>query len=130
MTDDRAEATSRDPAQPNWLAYCLAKPGAWPDQPWEHDMVAKVGDKIFAFLGSNDNERPQSIGLKCGDREAADLWLERYPQSATKMAYIGAHGWNTFVLDGSIDVEEIQDLIDQSYDLVVAKLPRRLRPHI
>ena len=42
--------------------YCLAKPGAWPDEPWEGDIVVKVGSKIFAFLGS-----PQaSVGLKCG----------------------------------------------------------------
>ena len=34
-----------------WLDYCLAKPGAWRDEPWEGDVVAKVGDKIFAFLG-------------------------------------------------------------------------------
>jgi predicted DNA-binding protein (MmcQ/YjbR family) len=33
------------------LAYCLAKPGAWSDQPWEGDYVAKVADKIFAFTG-------------------------------------------------------------------------------
>jgi predicted DNA-binding protein (MmcQ/YjbR family) len=33
-------------------AYCLAKPGAWPDEPWEGDQVAKVHDKIFAFMGS------------------------------------------------------------------------------
>jgi predicted DNA-binding protein (MmcQ/YjbR family) len=32
------------------LAYCLAKPGAWQDEPWEDDVVAKVGDKIFAKL--------------------------------------------------------------------------------
>jgi predicted DNA-binding protein (MmcQ/YjbR family) len=25
------------------LAYCLAKPGAWRDEPWEGDVVAKVG---------------------------------------------------------------------------------------
>lgn len=31
------------------LTYCLAKPGAWQDEPWEGDVVAKVGDKIFAL---------------------------------------------------------------------------------
>ena len=34
------------------LAYCLAKPGAWVDEPWEGDQVVKVADKIFAFLGA------------------------------------------------------------------------------
>jgi len=36
----------------DWLAYCLAKPGAWQDEPWEGDVVVKVADKIFAFLGA------------------------------------------------------------------------------
>ena len=45
------------------LAYCLAKPGAWVDEPWEGDQVVKVADKIFAFLGSYDGS---TIGLKCG----------------------------------------------------------------
>jgi len=35
------------------LAYCLAKPGAWPDEPWDGDVVAKVGPKIFAFTGED-----------------------------------------------------------------------------
>ena len=40
-------------SQTEWLGYCLAKPGAWQDEPWEGDVVAKVGDKIFAFLGDD-----------------------------------------------------------------------------
>jgi len=110
----------------NWLDYCLAKPGAWQDEPWEGDVVAKVGDKIFAFLGGS--ERQTSIGLKCGDREAADVWLERYPGAAAKMAYIGAHGWNSFTLDGTIPDDEVADLVDLSCDLIVAKLPKSKRP--
>lgn len=106
----------------DWRAYCLAKPGAWQDEPWDGDIVAKVDKKIFAFLGG------ESIGLKCGDREAADLWLERYPDVATKMAYIGAHGWNTFSLDGTIPEDEIEDAVDASYAMIVAKLPKSRRP--
>ena len=109
-----------------WLDYCLAKPGAWRDDPWHGDVVAKVGPKIFAFLGEVDD--PTSIGLKCGDREAADLWLERFPGAATTMAYIGRYGWNTFALDGSIPDEDLAELVDDSYDLVLARLPRSQRP--
>ena len=69
------------------------------------DVVAKVGDKIFAFLGSAEDQT--AIGLKCGDRETADLLLDRYQGAASKMAYIGQHGWNTFTLDGTIPPDEI-----------------------
>ena len=34
------------------LEHCLAKPGAWSDNPWDHERpVVKVHDRIFAFLG-------------------------------------------------------------------------------
>jgi predicted DNA-binding protein (MmcQ/YjbR family) len=103
--------------------YCLAKPGAWPDQPWEGDFVAKVGDKIFAFLGS------ESVGLKCGaTRTEADEWLLQYPEDASVMAYIGRSGWNTLRLGGAIPDDELREAVDASYDTVVAKLPRKHRP--
>src|SRR5262249_1113922 len=81
------------------LAYCLSKPGAWQDQPWEDDVVTKVGSKIFAFLGSGE---PLQVGLKCGaSRETADEWLVRYPGDATVMAYIGRSGWNSLRIGGA-----------------------------
>ncbi len=111
---------------PGWLDRCLGKPGAWRDEPWPDTVVAKVGPKIFAFLGSLEGS--MSIGLTCGDREAADLWLDRYPTSAKKMAYLGRYGWNSFALDGTIPDDEVAELIDDSYAFVVARLPRSRRP--
>ncbi len=108
-----------------WLDLCLSKPGAWRDEPWAGQVVAKVGPKIFAFLGSLEGSA--SIGLKCGDREAADLWLERYP-AAKAMAYLGRYGWNSFALDGTIDDDDLAELVDDSYAFVVARLPRSRRP--
>lgn len=103
--------------------HCLGKPGAWPDQPWEGDTVAKVGAKIFAFLGDG------SVGLKCAaSREEADEWLVRFPDDASVMPYIGRSGWNTLRTDGAIPDDELRDAIDASYDAVVAKLPKRDRP--
>lgn len=108
------------------LAYCLAKPGAWLDEPWEGDVVAKVGSKIFAFLGSGDGA---SIGVKCGPtREAADEWLTHYPGDASVMAYIGRSGWNTLRTVGAIPADELMDAIDASYEAVVSKLPKKDQP--
>ncbi|HTJ32797.1 MAG TPA: MmcQ/YjbR family DNA-binding protein [Dactylosporangium sp.] len=105
------------------LAHCLAKPGAWQDQPWEGDVVAKVGPKIFAFVGAD------SVGLKsAATREAADEWLHRYPGDASAMAYIGRSGWNTLRVGGAIPDDEILEALDESYRWVVSKLPKKDRP--
>lgn len=109
------------------VAYCLAKPGAWEDEPWEGNLVAKVHDKIFAFLGSGGGGA--SVGVKCGlSRDEADEWLERYPDDAAVMAYIGRSGWNTLAVGSAIPDEEILEAVDGSYDLVVSRLPRKHRP--
>ena len=108
------------------LAYCLAKPGAWQDEPWEDDVVVKVGSKIFAFLGPAPGS---TVGLKCGPtREVANEWLLRYPGDASVMAYIGRSGWNTLRAGGAIPDDELREAIDASYDAVVAKLPKKDRP--
>jgi len=108
-------------------AYCLGKPGAWADTPWENDQVAKVGPaergKIFAFLGAG------SVGVKCGaSREEADLWLANYPEDARVMPYIGRSGWNSLVMGGRIPDDEVLEAVDESYRLVVGKLPKSARP--
>src|SRR5215472_11897960 len=106
------------------LAYCLAKPGGWQDEPWEGDVVVKVGSKIFAFLGSGT-----AVGLKCGpSREAADEWLLRYPDDASVSAYIGRSGWNSLRLGGAIPEDELLEAVDASYEAVVSKLPKKDRP--
>jgi predicted DNA-binding protein (MmcQ/YjbR family) len=108
------------------LAHCLAKPGAWQDEPWESDVVVKVGSKIFVFLGS---EPGSTIGVKCGQtREVADEWLLRYPDDASVMAYIGRSGWNSLRIGGAIPDDELLEAVDASYDTVVSKLPKKDRP--
>ena len=108
------------------LKYCLAKPGAYQDEPWEGDVVVKVGGKIFAFLGSADQP---SVGVKCGaTRDIANEWLVRFPADASVMPYIGRSGWNTLRAKGAISADELREAIDTSYELVVSKLPKKERP--
>lgn len=110
------------------LAYCLDQPGAWADNPWEHEHpVVKVGPgergKIFAFLSAG------GVGVKAArTRDEADEWLERYPDDASVMAYIGRSGWNDLAFEGAIPDQELLEAVDESYRLVVAGLPKRLRP--
>ncbi|MGK8525294.1 MmcQ/YjbR family DNA-binding protein [Nocardia asteroides] len=104
-------------------SYCLAKPGAWQDEPWEGDVVAKVGDKIFAFLGAN------SVGLKCGrTRAEANELVRMYPDDVEPSAYIGRYGWNVIRFGGAVSDDELYELVDLSYEAVVSKLPKGKRP--
>jgi len=110
----------------NILAYCLGKPGAWLDEPWEGDQVVKVADKIFAFLGG---EQGDSVGLKCGrDADSAAELRARYPDDVAVSAYIGRYGWNTLKLAGSIPSDELIEAVDASYEQIVNGLPRSKRP--
>lgn len=113
------------------LAHCLGLPGAWSDTPWDHHdpehPVVKVGPvgagKIFAFIGED------SVGVKSATtREVADEWLQRYPDDASVMAYIGRSGWNTLGFAGAIPDDELLAAVEDSYGMVVARLPNRHRP--
>lgn len=106
------------------LAHSLDKPGAWADNPWGHEHpVVKVHDKIYAFIGG------EGVGVKGGvNREIADEWLERYPEDASVMRYIGRSGWNDLRFNGAIADDELREAVDESYSLVVGKLPKKHRP--
>jgi predicted DNA-binding protein (MmcQ/YjbR family) len=109
------------------IEYCLAKPGAEETYPFgDHVLVAKVGGKAFAFIGQED---PATVGVKCGSslEEAAEL-RERYPEAVSVLDYLGRHGWNKVVLGPGVPDAELEELLDGSYDAVVAKLPKAKRP--
>lgn len=106
-------------------SYLLHKPGASEDFPFDTlTLVIKVGGKMFALLGINDD--PLRINLKC-DPLKAEFLREHYP--AVQPGYhMNKRHWNTVVLDGSIAEAEIRSMIDESYELVVKGLPKSRRP--
>jgi predicted DNA-binding protein (MmcQ/YjbR family) len=108
------------------VRHCLAKPGAEETYPWgDAELVAKVGGKAFAFIGLTTN----AVGLKCGaDETEAGVWRDQYPDDIVISAYIGRYGWNRVQLAGSVPDDDVLELLDGSYDAIVAKLPKSKRP--
>ena len=88
-------------------------------------QVYKVMGKMFALLSSDELPR---ISLKC-DPTLAEILRERYP-AVQPGYYLNKQHWNTVTIDGSIPDEEILDMIDDSYDLVVKKLSRKAREEL
>ena len=109
------------------VAYCLAKPGAEESYPWgDGELVAKVGGKAFAFIGLDG---AGGVSVKCGhDAAEASEWRDRYPDAITMSSYVGRYGWNTVDLAGPVPDDDVRELVDLSYDAIVAALPKSKRP--
>jgi len=86
--------------------------------------VFKVGGKMFAACGLDD--RPPRLSVKC-DPELAVRLRADYP-AITAGYHLNKRHWNTITLDGSVDDQMVADLLEDSYDLVVASLPKARRP--
>jgi predicted DNA-binding protein (MmcQ/YjbR family) len=107
------------------FAYALTKPGAWPDNPFHEEReLVKVASKIFLFPGQLDG---RSTIIVKNTAEAVEELKQRYPTLAGPAAYLNKRLWVRLIIDGVPD-EEVRELIDDSYDLVVAKLPVKDRP--
>jgi predicted DNA-binding protein (MmcQ/YjbR family) len=108
----------------DFRAYCLTKPNATEDTPFGEDtLVFKVSGKMFA-LASLD-EVPPRVNLKCDPERALDL-RDRY-EEVTPGYHMNKKHWNTVELSGGIPDAELRAMIDHSYDLVVASLPKKRR---
>ena len=94
---------------------CLAKPGAVEDFPF-NDVVSafKVAGKIFAITSLGDS--PLEVSLKC-DPDIAQALRAQHP--AVRPGYhLNKRHWNTVTLDRSIGDDDIEAMVDDSYDLV------------
>lgn len=101
---------------------CLSFPGAREEFPFdEANSVFKVAGKMFAL--SPLNSRPLRVSLKC-DPDLA-VQLRRDHEAISAGYHLNKRHWNTVVLDGSVPDDLVREMVEDSYDLVVAGLPRR-----
>jgi predicted DNA-binding protein (MmcQ/YjbR family)/uncharacterized protein YdhG (YjbR/CyaY superfamily) len=109
------------------LEMCAGLPGAVEDYPFGDSVaVFKVGGRMFALVPLDGT--PATVNLKCDPDVAVDL---RASHPAVRPGYHqNKRHWNTVELDGSLDDGELEWMIDHSYQLVVASLPRAMRTRL
>ena len=107
--------------------HCLGFPGAGEEFPFSPGVsVFKVSGKMFAL--SRLDERPLAVSLKCEPELAEQL---RASHAAIRPGYhLNKRHWNTVEIDGSLPDQLILDLIEDSYDLVLAGLPKRVQAEL
>jgi predicted DNA-binding protein (MmcQ/YjbR family) len=103
---------------------CLSFSGAEETFPFgELTSVFKVGGKMFAL--SQLGGESLRVSLKCEPELAVGL---RAAHPAVIPGYhLNKRHWNTVILDGSLADDTVRDLVEDSYDLVVSKLPAAKR---
>jgi predicted DNA-binding protein (MmcQ/YjbR family) len=100
--------------------HCLSFAGAEETFPFgPRTSVFKVAGRMFALsqLGA-DSLR---VSLKC-EPELAEALRDAYP-AVIPGYHLNKRHWNTVIIDGSLPEHMITDMIEDSYDLVVSKLP-------
>ena len=103
---------------------CLSMPGAGEEFSFGPGLsVFKVEGRMFAL--SRLDAEPLQVSVKCEPALAEQLRLT-YP--AIRPGYhLNKRHWNTVTIDGSLEARLVRDMVEDSWDLVVDKLPRARR---
>lgn len=109
------------------MTYCRGKHATTEDYPFgEGTLVFRVMGKMYALLSTDLPEgEPPRINLKC-DPHLAVILREKY-KAVQPGYYMNKAHWNTVYCDDSIPVEELYEMIDHSYDRIVASLTKKQR---
>lgn len=106
--------------------YCLSKPGTSEDTPFDADTLCfRVGGKIFSILTISNFD---FINLKCDPERAIEL-REQYP-GITPGYHMNKKLWNSVRVDGSVPDPLILELADESYELILSSLPKKIQAEI
>ncbi len=100
--------------------YVLSMPNARLDYPFgEGVAVYKAGDKMFALI--REGKEPVQLSLKC-DPKLSEVLRDKY-EEVQPGYHLNKKHWNTLVLTGQLEWEDVQGLILHSYQLVTGTQP-------
>ena len=106
---------------------CLARKGSTEEFPFgPQTSVFKVAGKMFALIALRS--RPLKVSLKC-EPDLAEALRDSHAEIQPGY-HLNKRHWNTVTLDGSLPDGMVRDMIEDSYDLVVAGLPRAARERL
>lgn len=104
--------------------YCIAKKGVTEEFPFDKvTLVFKVMGKMFALAPLE--RLPSQVNLKCDPERAIQL-REEFDGIVMPGYHMSKVHWNTIFLE-QLPQKLLFELIDHSYDLIVASLPKKIR---
>ena len=104
--------------------YFLSKRGAYECFPFNEDVrVFKVENKMFGLI--NIHEERDSFNAKYPKDDI--ITLREYYEDIVPGYHMHKMHWNTIYLNGDVSDMLIKELIDISYNMIVDKLPKRIK---
>lgn len=113
-----------------WLEkYCTDKKGAIKDyqEKWEAFRYL-VGGKMFVMHGGDKFDK-EIITLKLKP-ENGEYYREKYEGVVVPGYYMNKVHWNSVYVDGDVPDEVLKKMIDESYELIVGALPKKMQSEL
>ena len=104
--------------------YCLSFPETTEKLQWGDALCFKVRDKMFTIASLEVDSVPR-LCFKCS-REAFQELVER--EGVAPAPYVGRYNWVGLESLTTLGTRELKELIAASYELVVAKAPKKKGP--
>jgi predicted DNA-binding protein (MmcQ/YjbR family) len=103
--------------------YCLSFPHATEKVQWGNDLVFKIAGKMFAVVVL-EGASPYCLSFKCTEEKFAEL-IEQ--DGIDPAPYSARYHWVALESFDALNARELKALLQNSYDLVFEKLPKKLK---
>jgi predicted DNA-binding protein (MmcQ/YjbR family) len=102
--------------------FCLSLPGTTERVQWEHNLLFSIAGKMYCIANLEPAMGPAKIAFKCTPEKFAEL-VEI--EGVIPAPYLARNHWVSLVEMNALPQKELKTLIRESYQLVMAKLPRK-----
>ena len=103
---------------------CLGLPAVTEDVKWENHLVFSVAGKIFCLTGLDP---PMQVALKVPEDQFDGLIQTG---DITQASHFARRQWMAVMEESRFSREEWVKYVNQSYQLVISKLPKKVREKI
>src|SRR5260221_9057189 len=112
----------------DWIrAFCLSLPHATEDVQWEHDLLFRISGKMFCVANMEPELVPTKIAFKCTPEKFAEL-VEL--EGIIPAPYMARNHWVAMIDMDALRQPELKELIRNSYQLVLEKLPKKTQAEL
>src|SRR5215470_2416552 len=107
--------------------FCLSLPHTTEKVRWEHNLLFCIGEKMYCVGNLEPALSPGKIAFKCTPEKFAEL-VE--VEGIVPAPYMARNHWVSMTDVNALRRPELQELIGQSYRMVLGRLPKKVQAQL